>query len=200
VRYPGDEALGYEDLLPMVEGALPAEGRFVLVAESFSGPLALRIAARRPPGLAAIVLCASFITNPVWGLPSWMAPLARPWLFRLLPRFVQTWALLGNHPSPALRQLFWRAQARVRPEVLAARARAILAVDAAADLRACEVPIFYLRGTRDRVVSEASLRALVSARPEIRVRDIDAPHLVLQAAPEACLAAIREALAAVEAG
>ena len=55
VRYPVDRALGYEELLPLALEQLPADCPFVLVGESFSGPLAIRLAAQRPPGLRALV-------------------------------------------------------------------------------------------------------------------------------------------------
>ena len=37
VQYPPDKALGYEALLDIVERAIPIDGPFVLVGESFSG-------------------------------------------------------------------------------------------------------------------------------------------------------------------
>ena len=53
VSYPPDRPLGYDGLLPLVEfAAAAAPGDFVVVRESFSGPLALMLAARRPPGRA----------------------------------------------------------------------------------------------------------------------------------------------------
>jgi len=48
--YPPDEAMSYEQLAPIATAMLPTGGRCILVAESFSGPLALRVAAGAPPG------------------------------------------------------------------------------------------------------------------------------------------------------
>ena len=39
VAYPPRQALGYAALRPIVEAAIPAEGPYAVVAESFSGPL-----------------------------------------------------------------------------------------------------------------------------------------------------------------
>ncbi|MFT5181924.1 MAG: pimeloyl-ACP methyl ester carboxylesterase, partial [Alphaproteobacteria bacterium] len=69
--YPPDDQLGYDGLCSKVERELP-ETPYVIVAESFSGPIALEIASRKPPGLQALVLSASFAENP------------RPWLSFLL--------------------------------------------------------------------------------------------------------------------
>ena len=70
VAYPTHEARTYVGLEPIVEASLPSDGApFALVAESFGGPLALRVAAKRPPGLVAVVLVATFVRAPV---PPWM--------------------------------------------------------------------------------------------------------------------------------
>ncbi|MBC8070120.1 MAG: alpha/beta hydrolase [Deltaproteobacteria bacterium] len=195
IRYPGDEQLGYDELLATVERALPTAGRYALIAESFSGPLALRVAARNPVGLAAVVLAASFVTNPLRLVPRWAAALASPWLFATVPKHAQAWAVFDGAPSEPLRELFREAQTQVLPAVMAARARAIMRVDATADLRACPVPVSYLQAIRDRVVSASCLRRNLVARPDVAVRRIDAPHLILQTAPAQSLVAIRGLLA-----
>ena len=60
VRYPGTEPLGYDELERLVRAQLPAGQPFVLLGESFSGPLAISIAASPPPGLRGLILCCSF--------------------------------------------------------------------------------------------------------------------------------------------
>src|SRR5271155_2151701 len=60
VRYPGHRHLTYHELLPLVMDALPQSGPFILLGESFGGPLATMVAAERPPGLVGLILCASF--------------------------------------------------------------------------------------------------------------------------------------------
>ena len=64
VSYPCREVLDVQGLLHVIEGALPTEP-YILVAESFSGPLAVRVAARRPLGLRGLVLVASFVRSPL---------------------------------------------------------------------------------------------------------------------------------------
>jgi pimeloyl-ACP methyl ester carboxylesterase len=94
VPYPKDRALGYDELETLVLAALPTAGPFVVLGESFSGPLAIRIAARAPPGLAAVILSASFAKNPYPWL-GWARPLAA-WLpLKALPR----WVRAPPHPS-----------------------------------------------------------------------------------------------------
>ena len=67
IGYPPDRPLGYAELEVLVRNALPIEGPYVLLAESFSGPIAIRLAAEPPPGLAASILCATFAKIPFHG-------------------------------------------------------------------------------------------------------------------------------------
>jgi pimeloyl-[acyl-carrier protein] methyl ester esterase len=64
VPYPPDVPLGYDELEPLVREALPTRGHFVLLGESFSGPLAIRIAANPPPALVGLILCVTFASTP----------------------------------------------------------------------------------------------------------------------------------------
>jgi pimeloyl-ACP methyl ester carboxylesterase len=173
--------------------ALPRGEPFAIVAESFSGPIALRIAADRPQGLVGLVLVATFIRSPMPWLP---AMLVRPWLLGRLAHssFLNRRQLLDDAASDELLQLVNRTIARVPPAVLAARVRTILALDAKDALAACRVPILYLQGTRDRIVSESSVNAMRDCRPDLIVERIDAPHLVLQCNPAAASRAIERFL------
>ena len=64
VRYPLDGAYDYPTCRELVRAALPADAPYVLLGESFSGPIAISLAAEAPKGLAADILCATFATNP----------------------------------------------------------------------------------------------------------------------------------------
>ena len=64
IAYPHDEPLGYGELEALVRAALPTDRRYVLLGESFSGPLAIRLAADPPRGLAGVILCGTFAKNP----------------------------------------------------------------------------------------------------------------------------------------
>src|SRR5262245_59650840 len=64
VRYPTAEPLGYAQLDGVAKAALPPADDFVILGESFSGPLAISLAAEPPSNLKALVLCCSFARNP----------------------------------------------------------------------------------------------------------------------------------------
>jgi pimeloyl-ACP methyl ester carboxylesterase len=192
VAYPGDTPLPYSALAELVLEALaelPAGRDVVLLGESFSGPVALRVAATQPAGLRAVVLCASFAKKPV-RVPAWVARAVRPQLLRAAPFAVQAPVMLGAGAGDAAQTLLRGALARVSPEVLAFRVAELLRVDATEALRACPAPLLYLRATRDRLVSARSRDHLLEQRPDTKVVDIDGPHLLLQTQPAECWDAI----------
>ena len=67
VRYPA-ELTSYPDCLAFARAQLPLDRPFLLLGESFSGPIAIALAAERPEGLQGLVLCVTFARNPSPGL------------------------------------------------------------------------------------------------------------------------------------
>src|SRR6516162_4262593 len=91
VTYPEQEFLDYEQLGERVRAGLPRIGPYVIIAESYSGPLALSLAVRPVGDLRAIVLVSSFVSRPrgrigarVATLPLKHRPRLRPpdWVLR----------------------------------------------------------------------------------------------------------------------
>lgn len=76
ISYPPNEPLGYAELVKYVKNRIPANEDFVIVAESFSGPLAVQIAASHPPHLKGLILCATFVSSPT------LVPRQLSWLVR----------------------------------------------------------------------------------------------------------------------
>lgn len=190
LRYPPDKALGYESLLDIVQAAIPIDGPFILLGESFSGPLALMAASKNPPGLQAVVLCASFIENPLpWLVRPFEAVITAKTL-AFAPAFVRERALLGRHATARLRSLLTHAHQLVTPEAMAARARAIFRVDVSSELRACPAPLLYIQALDDRLVSPRSWRRIVDLRPDACLEVVPGPHLILQTHPVEAIAAI----------
>src|SRR6185312_5639955 len=141
IAYPPDRALDYDALQAWLSPQLPTDQPFAIVAESFSGPLGMRLAATRPQNLKALVLVATFHRQPAPPLLAALKPFARAALFSLgMPAFAVRKLLAGADASDELISSFQASLMSVRPKVIATRVRATLEVDASDALTKCEVP------------------------------------------------------------
>ena len=185
VRYPADRFLTYEELFPFVIDAIPGAQPFVLLAESFSTPLAVRLAATNPSNLTALIICAGFIKNPMPGWLWWMKALVRPSVFRVPPpRIVLEYFLIGAHAPRSLRDALRRALRLVAPAVIASRVQAVMGCDAEEDLVRVQVPTLYLQAEQDRLVRKACFEEIKQLKRDTILAPIPAPHLVLQREPQ----------------
>jgi pimeloyl-[acyl-carrier protein] methyl ester esterase len=195
VHYP-DRPASYSDHEKVARLELPRDRPFVILGESFSGPVAVSIATASPPGLLGIILCVSFLTSP--------SPLLR--LFRpltsiaspkLVPHFLAHHALMGRFATPELKAAHARALSHVSSPTLIARLRAMADVDVREEMRQVAVPSLYLRARADRVVADRFGDEFLAHARDGRVHDVDAPHLLLQARPEESARLIGEFVAAL---
>ena len=190
VRYPTTGALGYAELEAHARRSLPSEGRFVILGESFSGPIAVSIAASRPARLVGLILCSSFIRNPlpIFGL---LRHFAKVLPVKLAPFAALNAALLGRFSTSQLRSMLAAAMSEVSAEALRARLRAVLSVEVSAKLKAVNVPLLYLLAKHDQLVPISALKQIQRAFPDTQVVSVEAPHFLLQAAPTEAADSVR---------
>jgi pimeloyl-[acyl-carrier protein] methyl ester esterase len=195
VSYPRDRKLTYDRLLPVVKSALPSDEPFVILAESFSTPLAVSIAAETPKDLLAVVLCAGFVSPPRRDVLSSIVSLLAPALFAIeLPSSVCRSLLVGENAPPELVNRVSSIVSSVSPAVMTHRFRSALSCNCKQELRRVSVPLLYIAGTEDRLVKRTSFTVIKEAKPDSRFVTIDAPHLVLQAKPHESVDVVLEFL------
>jgi pimeloyl-[acyl-carrier protein] methyl ester esterase len=192
-RYPLDGGYDYASCLELVRNKLPADTPYVLLGESFSGPIAISLAAEAPPGLAGLILSSTFAVNPRPRLS-----IVRPLLPYLpfhgtgvsvrLSRFL----VLGRWITPALRELHQRILASVPPQTVRHRLETVADCDVRDALARVRVPILCLVPRYDRLVPRAALRSIRACAPAARVVELDTPHCLLQCAPREAAATILE--------
>jgi pimeloyl-[acyl-carrier protein] methyl ester esterase len=193
VRYPTEGPLSYLELEGIVRMACPVAESFILVAESFSTPLAIKLAATHPANLAGLVLCAGFAASPVEGWRRLLLLMLAPLLFRVpLPDTALKVWLVGPDAPAALLVAVRRAISNVWPRVLAVRLRATLKCNVQNELSQVDMPILYLRANRDRLVDASCLEEIRRIKPQVKVVSIDGPHLLLQRQPRLAAEAVLE--------
>jgi len=174
----------YEEIEPEARDKLADNS--VILAESFSGPLGVRLA--RDPRVRALILCNSFVSPPRWSRLRHLA--IGPLFARRPPASLLRWLLVGNAAPPGLVEKVQEAIQRVPASVVARRLGQALSCDERSALSTLAKPVFYLRGLNDALVPSRSWREISSLRPEARIAEILGPHLLLQVEPEACWEAI----------
>jgi pimeloyl-ACP methyl ester carboxylesterase len=194
VAYPSTDALGYTALEQVALRQLPASP-FVLLGESFSGPIAIALAAAGPPNLQALILSCSFASSPrplaARASPALSLPLPFP------PSQALAAALLGSFSTPQLRATFKQTLKRVAPRVLRQRLAEALRTDVRAKLSQVKVPVLYLQASSDWVVPESAWTGVKGALPSAQLKVVPGPHMLLQANPGASAKAILEFIASV---
>jgi len=184
VSYPKYRPCGYKDLKPIVIEALPRNTDFVILGESFSGPLAIMTAGERPPGLKGVILCASFIKKPFRWVPSWTSRLSISPLYRLWPVTIQLRAVLGRRKEKELADMALKAVRSVAPAVISERVKTILSVNVEAELKKCDVPLLYLAGAKDRLIKTHNIESITKVKKDVQISIIDTRHFILQMEPE----------------
>ncbi len=175
-----------DSLATVLAGQL-GDNPFVLLGESFSGPVAYRLALRQPQGLRGVIFAASFLRCPHPLLP----------LTRYLPLpggLLNSGALLklfcvGPGASPALLELLRTEIHQLPHDLLRARLRSLSELQE--PTQPLELPTLHLLPRQDRLVSRRTAALQQHCRNLQRV-ELDGPHFLLQSQPAACGQAIND--------
>ena len=190
VAYPTDRILGYHSLQALAVEHLPRDTPFLLIGESFSGPIAIRIAATRPQGLIGLVLCASFAASPQPWLRPFRPLLRLPW--PKPPTRLLMPAMMGRWTTQEWMHREQAALADMPAAVARERLSEVLKVDASADLARIGCPILYLQASHDRLVPPRCWREIQTLRPTAKRVRLQGPHFLLQHQPVLAAQAIQQ--------
>ena len=199
IAYPTDIVLGYRDLEIFARAALPHDVPFVLLGESFSGPVAISIAADPPPNLTGLVLSTTFARAPV-PLLGPLASLSRFAPTHSLPTPLLSAVLLSRWSTPALRSRLRAALDDVAPAVQRARAAAAMRIDVSDRLANIAVPTLLLKANQDRLLRPGAGRQLLESIVNVLQVALDGPHLLLQTRTERCAEAVARFAASARLG
>jgi len=201
VRYPTDRRLSFEETVTCAAQQFPGGRPPVVIAESFSGPVAVRMIASGRVRAQALVLCATFARSPhplIWRAARFFR---LPFFIRSdMPEFILRFIFANERNVAALLPLWKEVHADVPAHVMAQRLALINDLDVRPDLQKLKLPCLYLQATDDRIVPPRCLTDFEERIPHLQIRKIKAPHFMLQAEPQDCLAAVDEFLKHTDAG
>jgi pimeloyl-[acyl-carrier protein] methyl ester esterase len=196
VRYPNDKRLDFEQTVHWARSQIPGDREVVVLAESFSGPVAAALAGSGQINAGYVIFCATFARSP---RPGWInaskhlpmtALLRLPFPSAILCPFVEG----GRESVDILMDLWRRVRKIVPPDTLIHRLHLINTIDVRGWLPHLSMPCLYIQATGDRTVPPSCLLNFVITVPHLSVRRIKGPHFILQAQPRLCLAAIEDLL------
>jgi pimeloyl-ACP methyl ester carboxylesterase len=186
IRYPADPALGYEDYCAFARAAIGAR-KVIVLGESFSGPIAVKLAALMPQQVSGVILAGTFLTSP------WFAFAVRG-VSGLNPhkagRRARDLFLMGRHRDSETSATLDRIIANVSPGLRAARLRAVAGVDVRADFLRITCPVLALHGTEDWVVPPRPMIAAIRAKRGAELELFTSAHMLLQTLPNETAASI----------
>ena len=195
VPYPMDRHLTFEQLGDYIVPFLPTGKPSAILGESYSGPVALSLAARDNLNIHSIILVATFAkysASLLKLLSKWL-PLSL--LFRLpIPDFAIRYYCFGSASNKVLRALLRDSVRANKPKVLAARAREGSNVDVTALLAAINVPCLYIAASNDKLVPGEAIDYLKNHLPDLKVVTVQGSHFILQVQPMACFDAVSDFL------
>jgi pimeloyl-ACP methyl ester carboxylesterase len=185
VRYADEASFG--DYVESAARQLPSGGPVSLLAESFSGPIAISLLAGRRASFQASVLSATFCKSPM----PFVTRLARRMpdkLFGYNPAsraFVGLFAT-GRDASPEVTGKALELLQKVRPGLFRRRIGLVHDLDVTAELKAVEVPLLYIQATGDRIVPARSGAEIDRLARNIKLARVNGPHMILQTRPQEC--------------
>ena len=180
VAYPTGRLWGYGELLSFVLERLPP-GRSIVLGESFSGPLAVMLAAAAPERVEAVVLVSSFTHLPV---PRAAAVLARLAPVSRCPAAVIELALTSRGTSRAMRDELLRQVRSLPSRLVERRLRAVFETDVTATLADLRCPVLAVHGRNDRLVPLWWAKRDLGSIPGVAFRAVEGPHMLLQSSPQ----------------
>ena len=165
----------------------------LLIAESFSGPLALALAELRPQEICGIVLAASFCDTPI--NPSLALLPLRPLFMVKPPSKALRHFLIGDDAQREDVTRLSKEIEKIPSATLANRVRAILELQEQDNPSLADTPMLLLQAQNDNLIPWEAQQRLEACYPHASVHWLESPHLILQQHPRQCLDAIHEFLA-----
>lgn len=199
VRYPTKQIMSFAEMAECAARQFPAAAKPLVIAESFSGPVALQLIGSGRVQAMCLVLCATFAKSPrpVLMRIFQLLPLASL-LRRRLPRGFLQFLMNDTELTDSLSDLWHKSHSQVSARVLQERFKILSDIDVTEWLAKISIPCLYIQASDDKLIPASALASLLKGIPHLQVKRIKGPHFILQTQPQACIEAIDNFLGAIE--
>lgn len=190
VEYPTTIPQSYDSLEKWLSEQLDWNIPRVIIAESFSGPLALRLAKCFPHSVQSLVLAASFCASPK--NPNFAILPLRPLLMLSPPRRALRHFLIGDDASEQQVSALKKIVSKIPSKALSQRVRAILSLQPSDSPCLKNLPMLILQASDDNMIPWETQNQLSMHYDHATTHWLDGPHLILQYASAECASLIKE--------
>ncbi|MCP3869056.1 MAG: hypothetical protein GY703_13330 [Gammaproteobacteria bacterium] len=179
--------LTFDDYVESAQAQLPANGPVSLVAESFSGPIAITLLSSNSSNFQASVLSATFCRSPL-PLLTQVSKYLPEKLFSSNPasKVFLDYLVTGSDADSRVRKKALEILEMVSPSQFQNRINIVNEVNVTDTLKDIEVPLLYIQATRDRIVFSRSGTEMTKHAKNLRLTEVDGAHMILQTQPEKC--------------
>lgn len=176
----------YDSLARNILDEISDDQPYIVLGESFAGPLAYRLATGDPDRCRAAIFVATYLINPsptvlkvLGALParavSWFV--SRPWVIRKIA--------LSRQADGAVARAIAANFGSVAPRAIRRRLRTIGSLGDLPE-RSVAVPCLCIQATNDKLVPASRLADFRSLCPDLEVHQVAGGHFVIQEAPREC--------------
>ena len=192
INFPEIGAQDYNSLAKTVSETLPSN-EYIILAESFSGPLASNIVQEKNIHLKGIIFVTSFLSAPN-RLALSIARFAPLKFLTRLPfsNLIQRHFMLGSNATKKCLSNFQSVVSSVPSKVLKARIKTML--NLVKPEFSSDLPVVYLSGDKDRLVPKSKIKEFENCFQNFTHKEISGPHFLLQACPESASRAVLESI------
>jgi pimeloyl-[acyl-carrier protein] methyl ester esterase len=185
------EVLAYDDGLAkldeyinVVKARLSVDAKTILIAESFSGPIATYVASRYPEQVAGIVFSASFVKPPHPLLLNIASVMPAPAFGAMRATLVKQFCVNSVYEKNVIDE----ANVVVGELESAVIKRRLMLLASLAKLAHAQIdiPVLSLRATQDRLITQTAISSIANTFLKTISIDVKAPHFLLQTCPEEC--------------
>lgn len=187
VRYPNDPTLGYAGYAELVRTVIGTREVFLL-GESFSGPIAVRVATQLGRQIKGLMLAATFLKSP---RPGWLIRQGARADPEATPKKIRDAFLMGSYGDDELRKKVDQIVHNLSRPVREARLRAIAEVDVRDDFAKLDCPVLALHGREDWLVPMRAMQKAISRKGGARMIAFPAAHMLLQTSADEAAMEIR---------
>ena len=190
ITLPATGAQDYPSIVEQVKEKLPKDD-FVLVAESFSGPIGAVLASEGLPQMKGVIFVASFLSPPKKLLVGFARYLPLKMLSKMpLAGYLHKLLFLGPDASHQLVDLFQQTILSLSPQIIKARLKSIQSLSVSSEN--LDLPAAYIQALSDRLVPAGKIVEFKSRFENLTIQPIEGPHFILQSKPAECAVAISE--------